>query len=90
MGLVTVLGLVGRQVRWFAGVFAVLDLLVAGFVALARVPAADPMATWLMGSAAAAATFAILTAVGVGLQLVGDVLGGEPLPGIHAPVRRPR
>ncbi len=90
MGLMTVLGAIGRQVRWFAGAFALVDLLVTGYLALARVPADGHAATWLLGSAAAAATFSILTAVGVGLQIAGELLRhGTPLPVVGAPRRRP-
>lgn len=74
MAAMTALGVVGRQVRWSAAAFALLDLLVTAYVVLARVPLADPLTTWALGAAAAGATFTILTGVGVGLQLAGDVL----------------
>jgi hypothetical protein len=65
---------VGRQIRWLAGLFAGVDLLITGLVVLLGIPAADPMAAWLMGSAAAGAVFAVLTAVGAGLQYCGRLL----------------
>ena len=87
MWVMTALGAVGRQVRWLAGAFALLDLLATGYVVLARIPAADPRATWLWGTTAAVATFAILTGVGVGLQLTGELLAARaetPVP-THRP-----
>ncbi len=72
----TALDYVGRQIRWLAGLFAGVDLVVSAIVALLRIPAADPMATWLMGSAAAGLTFAFLTMAGFGLQYAGRLLAG--------------